>query len=121
MIALVPTVEMFTTLRPSSMARMRAMASCCTLSSVRPKSALLVWAKMSWAPSLHRLGHELVVDDVEADVEAGACTSVRCRRRRRSCPECTRAAMRSMRSGANGRQNERSGMYSPNGTGCFLS
>ncbi len=29
--------------------------------------------------------------------------------------------IRSIRSGANCRQNQRSGTYSPNGTGCFLS
>ncbi len=50
-IALVPTVEMLTTLRPVSSARIRAIASCCTLSSVRPKSALFDWARMRPAPS----------------------------------------------------------------------
>ena len=40
---LVPTVEMFTTDRPVSIARMRANASCCRFSSVPRKSALFVW------------------------------------------------------------------------------
>ena len=40
---LVPTVEMFTTDRPVSIARRRAIASCCWFSSVPVKSALFVW------------------------------------------------------------------------------
>ena len=71
MIALVPTVEMFTTMRPVSIARIRAIASCCTFSSVRPKSALFVCAKHDLRALLDHLGHQLVVDDVEADRDAG--------------------------------------------------
>ena len=46
MIALDPTVEILTTVRPASIARILAIASCWTLSSVRPKSALFVCARM---------------------------------------------------------------------------
>ena len=48
---LVPTVEMFTTERPVSIARSLAIASCCSFSSVPRKSALFVWNMYSSAPS----------------------------------------------------------------------
>ena len=68
---LVPTVEMFTTDRPVSIARRRAIASCCSFSSVPRKSALFVWNMYELGAVARALPDELVVDDVEADREAG--------------------------------------------------
>ena len=45
-----PTVEMFTSDRPVSIARIRAISSCCRFSSVPEKSALFVCARITCAP-----------------------------------------------------------------------
>jgi len=44
---LVPVVETLTTLRPVSIARIRAKAACCRFSSVPRKSPLLDWSRYS--------------------------------------------------------------------------
>ncbi|WKK71290.1 hypothetical protein Q0F99_17810 [Rathayibacter oskolensis] len=71
MMALVPTVEMLTTLRPVSMARRRAIASCWTL-FVGPAEVGVVRLREDdlRAAVDHRDG-ERVVRDVEADRDAG--------------------------------------------------
>src|SRR5829696_9289996 len=50
-IAEIPLVAATATVRPNSTARSRLIASCCSLSSVKPKVALLVWTTIIPAPS----------------------------------------------------------------------
>ncbi len=50
MMAEMPLVAVTATLRPNSTARSRLMASCCSLSAVWPKVALLVWTTIIPAP-----------------------------------------------------------------------
>jgi hypothetical protein len=50
MIALTPTVEMCTTVRPVSIARSCDIANCWTLSADLPNVALLVWTASRVAP-----------------------------------------------------------------------
>ena len=51
MIALMPETAAFTTQRPSSIARIRLICSCCALAAVNPYEALLTVTTRNPAPS----------------------------------------------------------------------